>query len=30
MLNSRYTDRVLSKEEMAIYEQYADGLTFVN
>lgn len=25
-----YTDRVLSKEEMAIYEQYADGLTFVN
>ena len=21
-----YTDRVLSKEEMAIYEQYADGL----
>lgn len=25
-----YTDRVLSKEEMAKYEQYADGLTFVN
>lgn len=25
-----YTDRVLSKEQIAIYEQYADGLTFVN
>lgn len=25
-----YTDRVLSKEEIAIYEQYANGLTFVN
>lgn len=25
-----YTDRVFSKEEIAIYEKYADGLPFVN